>query len=140
MAALTADRATVRFGRQTSDSPHRLGVKAATNIYAGALCVNDGGVAAPGRTAAGLVPLGVARKRYDNTGGAANAIVGEFDAGDHLFANAGDITAVNIGADCFIVDDQTVSLDATGKSRAGKIVDVNPPGFTGVSVRISAGL
>jgi hypothetical protein len=135
MAALTADKATVRFGRQTSDSPHRLGIKAATNIYAGALCVNDGGTAAPARTATGLTVIGVSRKRYDNTGGAANAIYGEFDGGSHLFVNAGDITAANINADCFAVDDQTVSLDATGKSRAGTIVDVNPPGFTGVVVR-----
>jgi len=144
MAALTGDKNTVRFGRMLGDAPSQMGVKAATRLYAGALVVNDAGVAAPGRTATGLNVIGVARKNYDNTTGIANAMTGEYDMGDYLFVNstAGDlIAAVDVGNDCFIVDDQTVAkTSATStRSRAGKVIAVDPPGYTGVVVRVGVG-
>src|SRR5688572_5049513 len=129
MAALTTDKNCVRFGRMKADSPEPMGVKAATLIYGGAAVVNDGGVAAPARTATGLRTLGVARKRYDNTAGAANAIVGEYDTGDHLFVNGVDaVTAAMVGADCYWVDDQTVAGTDGGGTRsvAGKVKQLNP--------------
>lgn len=140
MTALAADRNTVRAGRQFPDSPVPLGVKASTKIYGGSLCVIDAGVAAPGRTATGLVPLGISRKTYDNTAGAASAIVGEFDQADGWFVNSGGdlVVAADIGADCYITDDQTVCHTATGKSRAGKVIALDAT--LGVLVRVVAGL
>src|SRR5687767_13971277 len=101
MAALTNDRNITRAGQMRGDAPSKLGVKAATLIYQGAAVVNDAGVAAPARTATGLVTMGVARLRYDNSAGAANAVTAECDMGDFFFANssAGDaITTADIGA------------------------------------------
>jgi hypothetical protein len=146
MTALAADRNTTRAGRQLGDSPAKMGVKAATKIYQGAAVVNDAGVAAPARTAASLITLGVARKPYDNTAGAANDIVGEYDMGDFFFANssAGDaIAAADIGNDCYWVDDATVAKtsNSAARSRAGKIIDVvASEGTYQVLVRVGVGI
>jgi|SRR6478672_8513469 len=141
MTALATGKNTVRFGALGEDSPSQMGVKANVVIHAGAAVVNDGGVAAPARTATGLITLGVARRKYDNTGGAANALTAEFDHGDFLFVNDGGdpVVAADVGADSYWTDDQTVSHTATGKSRAGKVIAVNPPGYTGVVVRVGTG-
>lgn len=141
MSALAADKNTVRFGALAGDAPSQMGVKATTLVYAGAGVVNDAGVACPARTATGLVTLGVARIRYDNSAGPANAIRAEFDHGDFLFVNDGTdlVVQADVGLDCFWKDDQTVSHTASGKSRAGKVIAVDPPGFTGVVVRVATG-
>ncbi len=127
-----------------ADGPNQMGVKAAAKIYAGALVVNDAGVAAPARTGIGLNVLGVARKQYDNSTGAANAMIGEFDHGAYVFVNDGadPIAAADVGNPCFITDDQTVCKTnaVNTKSAAGKIIAVNPPGITGVVVRVATGL
>lgn len=143
MTALAADKPNViRMGAMLPDSPNQLGVKASTKIYGGSLCVNDAGVAAPGRTATGLLVLGVARKQYDNSAGSAGDIIGEFDHGDYVFVNDGSDAVVvgDIGALCYIVDDQTVCHTSTGKSIAGRVVAINPPGITGVVVRVATGM
>lgn len=139
MTALAADKNTIRAGAMAEDSPVAMGVKASTKIYAGAAVVNDAGVAAPARTAAGLLTLGVARKQYDNTSGAANAIVGEFDIGDYWFVNDGGdpVLVANTGSLCYWTDDQTVSITATGKSVAGRVVKVDST--YGVLVRVGVG-
>lgn len=145
MTALAADRNITRAGNQLGDSPSKLGVKAATTIFQGAAAVNDAGVAAPARTAAGLITLGVARKPYNNAAGAANDIVGEFDMGDFFFANsaaADAIAAADIGNDCYWVDDQTVAKtsNSSARSRAGKIIDVvASEGTYQVLVRVGVG-
>jgi hypothetical protein len=139
MAALTTEKRSTRRGQELGDSQYPLGVKAATTIYMGAGVVNDGGVMAPARTATGLITMGIARETYDNAGGAANKIVGEARGGTYLFNNSagGDAIAVgDIGADAYWVDDQTVAKVATGRSRAGNIVDVVAEG---VFVRVGLG-
>lgn len=141
MTALAADFNRGRAGAQYPDSPVKMGVKGSTTIYAGSLAVNNAGVAAPATTATGLLVLGVARKQYANSG-ADNAITGEFDIGDHWFANSasGDlIAAADIGNDCWIVDDNTVAKTngSSSRSRAGKIIDVDST--LGVLVRVGVG-
>jgi len=129
MAALTRDRNTpMRMGDQIN-----LRVAANTVIFAGSLvCVNADGLAVPGKTATNLKALGRA-ENYINNQGANGAETINIRKGIFQFENslAADlITAGDIGADCFVVDDQTVAKTNGGNTRivAGKIYDVDPDG------------
>lgn len=139
MAALTNDRNTRRRDGAVFSDP----VAAGSLIHIGALvCLNAAGNAVPGSTATGLKARGVARERVDNSGGSAGDRHVETEAGVFRFANsgAGDaITRADIGADAWIVDDQTVAKTGAPvetvptRSIAGKIVDVDT---VGVWIRI----
>lgn len=134
MTALAATKLRDRKGAEYPDSPGALGMKAATRVWGGGMVVNDAGVLAPMRTATGLKCLGVAIRDVDNSGGAANAIPGEYKKGVFgPFTNSasGDlITAADIGSDCYGVDDDTVAkTDNSGaRSVAGRIESVDASG------------
>lgn len=129
MAALTKDRDTQR---KSDPDLYAFPVKAATTIFAGSLVVNDAGVAAPGRTATTLKALGRAESYVANPG-AAGAEKVTVRRGVFRFGNssAGDAIALSdVGANCYIVDDQTVAkTDGTGtRSIAGVVRDVDAQG------------
>ena len=129
MAALTAERNTKKRQGGIRDFP----VKANVKIFQGALVVLDAGYAAPGRTATGLIAVGMATETIDNTGGLAGAVKAPIEEGCFLFGNsaAGDLIAqADVGQDCYLVDDQTVAkTSATNtRSRVGKIVAVEAAG------------
>lgn len=128
--ALTKDRNTKRRdGRLFSDP-----VAAATRIFAGSLmCLNATGDAVPGSTSTTLKARGVALEQVDNLSGAAGAVRIQSSRGVFPFANsaAGDqITRADIGANAYIVDDQTVAKTngTNTRSVAGVIRDVDSDG------------
>ena len=136
MAALTSPRNTKSRIGNVFGFP----IKANTTCIQGGIAVLDAGYAAPGRTAAGLIAVGMTLET------AAAVVAGDASArvetGIFKFANsaAGDLIAqANVGADCYIVDDQTVALTDGGatRSRAGKISAVDADG---VWVQIGLGL
>jgi len=136
MAALTAARNTKARIGNVFDYP----VKAATTCIQGGIAVLDAGFAAPGRTAVGLIAVGMTLETV--TAVAAGDVSARVEAGIFKFANstAGDLIAqANVGADCYIVDDQTVALTNGGatRSRAGKVSAVDADG---VWVQIGLGL
>ncbi len=127
MAALAAARNTDQLGNYPYVHKWRVPVKASTKIWQGAACVIDAGYLAPARTATGLISAGVAHKTYDNSAGSAGAVVASVERGVFAFNNSagGDLIAqANVGADCYWVDDQTVALVGTGRSRAGRIIQL----------------
>jgi hypothetical protein len=133
MAALTRERQPDRLGEEIVryDHPIAANVKA----WAGAIAVIDPatGLAKPAVTGTNLRTAGVFEKTYDNTGGAASAFRVAIRGGCFLMNNstAGDLIAqVDVGKDCYLVDDQTVAkTDGTGtRSIAGKIQDVTAAG------------
>ena len=130
MAALSADRNTPIRTAEDFEFP----VAASTLIYAGSLvCINASSLATKGAVATTLKCVGVAQERADNSAGAASAIRVKVRRGCFRFANsaAADLIALaDIGADCFIVDDQTVAKTNGGATRsiAGKIRDVDADG------------
>ncbi len=130
MVALTTDRNTpALLGEKRSGS-----VAAAALIYAGALVMrNAAGDLVPGQTAVGLVGVGRAEARFDNTAGAAGAITAIYRPGVFRFANsaaADQLTAADIGKSCYAVDDQTVAkTDGTAtRSKAGIVDSVDANG------------
>lgn len=130
MTALTKDKDTkMQLGDQQAHS-----VLAATLIYAGALvCLNAAGWAIPGATATGLIAIGRADERADNSAGANGDIKAKVRSGVFRFENSASadlITQAEIGDDCYIVDDQTVAKTdgSSTRSVAGKIVQVDAQG------------
>lgn len=130
MAALSADRNTPIRTAEDFEFP----VAASTLIYAGSLvCINASSLATKGAVATTLKAVGIATERADNSAGAAGAIRVKVRRGCFRFANsgAGDMIALaDVGADCYIVDDQTVAKTNGGSTRsvAGKIRDVDADG------------
>ncbi len=129
MAALTKDRNTPYRDGTVFGYP----VAAAAVIHAGSLVVLNAGNAAPGSTALGLAAVGRAEEAVDNSAGAAGDKTVKTRRGVFRWANSGggDLIALSdVGADCYVVDDQTVAkTDGTGtRSVAGKVVDVDALG------------
>lgn len=130
MAALTADRPTPKRDGKTLSLP----VAAATKLFAGSIvCVNTSSLAVKGAVSTTLKAAGVAREQADNSAGAASDIRVEVSRGIHQFANssAGDLIALaDIGAICYIVDDQTVAKTngSSTRSAAGIVRDVDANG------------
>lgn len=129
MAALTADRNTLRAEGQIEGHP----VKAGARIFAGALvCLDAAGWAVPGATAATLVTLGRAEAAVNNADGANGAAQVNVRRGTFRWANAGaePVTRADIGKPAFVVDDQTVARTNGGNSRsaAGIIRNVDAHG------------
>ncbi|MBI2278189.1 MAG: hypothetical protein HYU74_12615 [Dechloromonas sp.] len=136
MAALTAPRNTKKRIGNVLGFP----VKAATACIQGGLAVLDAGYAAPGRTAVSLIAVGMFTESV--TAVAAGDVSANVEAGTFKFANsaAGDLIAqADVGADCYIVDDQTVAKTNGGatRSRAGKVAAVDADG---VWVQVGLGL
>lgn len=136
MSALTDARNTKELSGEVFGFP----VGASTTCYQGGIAVLNAGYAKPGTTATGLVAVG----RFEETAAAVSA--GDASVrvkrGIFKFVNsaAGDaIAQADVGADCYIVDDQTVAKTngTNTRSRAGQIVGVDGDG---VWVQIGLGL
>lgn len=136
MAALANDRNVPRHSAGAIPDVLAFPQKGATTIFNGALCVLNGGYLAPGTTATGLIAVGVrwkGRSQVSGGDGTANQngdTLVEVEGGVFPFKNSasGDlITQADVGADCFIVDDQTVAKTngTNTRSRAGKITAVD---------------
>lgn len=108
-------------------------VAAATKIFGGALAVLENGFATRGRTATGLVAIGMAIMTADNSSGADGDINVTVERDDwfRLGNDVGDpVTRSSIGQPCYIVDDETVAAtDGTNtRSKAGTVRDVDDVG------------
>ena len=127
MGALSAERNTPRRAADLLT----LAIAANKKIYAGAIVARDAaGRATPGATATDILGVGRAAETVDNTGGAADLLQVPIEKGVFLFANsvADPVVKADIGNDCYIVDDQTVSHTDTNQSVAGKVYDVEAAG------------
>jgi hypothetical protein len=119
MTACTTDRnTTYRMGVEIAYP-----VKAATRIYAGSMvAVDNTGYALPAANATGHKLVGVALEQVDNSTGANGAVLirvrttGVFDFG------ATSISQANVGADMYVVDDQTFDdVDPGQGIKCGKL-------------------
>ena len=114
MSALTAPRNTYEI----AGSQIQLEIKAENTIHAGALVAIDSGKAVPAANAAGLKVVG----RAEQSGGGGDKIM--VKRGVFLYANnTGDaVTAANIGAYCYVADDQTVQASANSNAVVAGLV------------------
>lgn len=127
MAALTEDRNTPRRTGDTISLP----AAAAKKFYAGSIVARDAaGNATPGATAADILGAGRCKAQVDNSAGAAGDLRVEIEKGVFRFANsaADPVLVSDIGNNCYIEDDQTVSHTDTNQSVAGVVFDVDAQG------------
>ena len=106
----------------------------ATKAYAGAIAVLSAGYIAPATTALNLKCVGRFEQTSDNllgADGAKNVDVLQGVFGPYVNSAAGDaIAQLDVGNDCFLVDDQTLAKTNGGgtRSRAGIVVKVTSEG------------
>lgn len=130
MTALAANRATPFREGGVLELP----VAAAKHIYQGSLVAIDAsGNAEPGSTATGKLAAGRAEAEVDNSSGSAGDLSVRVRQGTFRWGNStstDEITAAEIGDQCYIVDDQTVAKTNGGSTRsvAGRVVDVDAQG------------
>lgn len=129
MAALTAARNTPQRAGDILGYP----VKASVKPIQGGIAVLSAGYAAPATTATGLIAIGRFEQTVDNTSGADGALSVQVRRGTFRFGNSasGDLVAqADAGADCYLVDDQTVAKTSGTNTRsvAGKIIAVDSDG------------
>lgn len=87
----------------------------------------------PGAVSTTLLPVGKFAETVDNTGGAAGAVLVTVEFPREINAEWWDndtgtaVTAADVGQDCYILDDHTVSFsDGTGtRSKAGRVLQVD---------------
>ncbi|MGB6054036.1 MAG: hypothetical protein WBG17_02225 [Burkholderiaceae bacterium] len=131
MTALTADRNTLRRDGVDFEYPVKSGAKIFTGSIVAISTAN--GFATKGATATTLKCVGVAQEQADNTNGADGDIRVKVRRGVFRFANSAStdaITLADVGADCYLVDDQTVAKTSNTNARsvAGKVEDVDSGG------------
>ncbi|MDR2450947.1 MAG: hypothetical protein LBE85_04070 [Candidatus Accumulibacter sp.] len=133
MPALTNARNTPQRAGDVFDFP----IKAAVHGHQGGIAVLSGGYAAPATVATGLIAIGRFEQDANNTGGANGAFLARVRRGIFKYANSTStdlIAQADVGADCYLVDDQTVGKTAAivssnpTRSRAGKVVAVDADG------------
>lgn len=131
MTALTADRDTQARAGLLFSYP----AKAAKKFFVGAIAAIDSanGFLTPGAASTTLKGAGIVQEQIDNTAGADGAVNVTVKRGLWRVANsagADQLTLADVGADCYIVDDQTVAKTdgTTTRSVAGVVRDVDANG------------
>lgn len=106
-------------------------VAANTAIKEGTMvAVNADGYAVPAFKTAGLMVAGCAMRYTDNTDGADGAASVPVRRGVFVWDNDGSIEVTDILKDAYAADEKTVTINADGSSRAGKILAVDSDGVT----------
>jgi hypothetical protein len=131
MTAATKDRDT----QEVTGRNRVFAMKAAVKVYVGTMSHMDtNGRVGPGITAATGRCVGVYTDAVDNSAGAAGAKSAETKRGIFgPFANStstDEITGADVGADCYLVDDQTVAKTNGSNTRivAGRVHQVETAG------------
>lgn len=126
--ALTKKREIVTRDLAAIAHPVAAGAK---GFEGGLLVVNAAGFALAGYEAENLTCVGRTNATFDNTGGSNGGAlaIGRVDYACRYDNDAvAPVTRAHINKPCYIKDDVTVSSDATGRSAAGTVRDVDADG------------
>lgn len=125
-----------RVGNQKLSSTDLLIPVAAGEVIREAtmVAVNEEGYAVAASKAEGLVTAGCALAFTDNASGDAGGANVPVRRGAFVWANDGSIERTDLLKDAYVSDAVTVTLTATGSSRAGKILAVDDDGAVTVDM------
>ena len=99
------------------------------SITAGHLvAISAAGYASEASKAENLIIAGCAMKPVDNTGGEDGAVAVQVRRGSFVWNNDGSIKATDVMKMCYVSDAQTVTITATGSSKAGVILGIEGDG------------
>ncbi len=126
MAALTAGRATQEWAPFTAQRSYKQALS--TQVWEGGIiALNASGLAAPAGSGTGLVAVGVAQLSQLSVSTTPYAQL-EVHQGSFSFIADTAFTLLNIGSNCYMLDDQTVTMTSTGHSVAGVVVQIDDAG------------
>lgn len=133
MTALAAARGTVQMDGGVIPATLTVKLATATTVYQGGIvCVDTStGYGTPGAVSTTLIVMGIAEETVTNSGANGAKSVNVRPGVFKMVNYASDpIAQANVGAECYIFDDQTVAAtDGTAaRSVAGKIVQVDSDG------------
>jgi hypothetical protein len=141
MTALAGARNTPHLGAgEVVLTSHDVALKAGTKAYkGGVLCTDSTGYGVKATATTGLICCGIldpqqaAQPNLDNTSGSSGDIIARVTPGNHRLGNSlstDAITVADVGAVCYLVDDQTVAKTDGGGARspAGIIEAVDSSG------------
>lgn len=94
------------------------------------VAVNSSGYAVTASKAEGLTVAGCAMRFVENDTNTDGAVDVHVRRGVFVWDNDGSIEATDILKDAYVSDAKTVTITATGSSRAGKILAVDSDGVT----------
>lgn len=94
------------------------------------VAVGTDGYAVPASKTEGLTVAGCAQQFADNSKGADGDVSVLVRRGAFVWNSDGTIKGTDLLKDAYVSDAQTVTITATGSSRAGKILAVDPDGIT----------
>ncbi len=128
--ALSANSSTIVEKQSNLSLRQEFPVEANAVFFQGAIVViNSDGYAEPATTATTLRTVGRCEVAVDNTGGANGAVNVTVFAGIFgPYVNDDAIAQADVGTLCYLVDDNTVSNDNTGKSVAGTTFEITSDG------------
>jgi len=127
MSALTAAR---QEPREITWTERKFPLNGGSKAFAGGIACIDltDGVVRPAANATTQVPIGIFQEDVDNSAGAdgdlsvnvslSRTVNGRWFLND---PGAGAATSAHVGQDCFLLDDQTVTMTPTGASKAGRV-------------------
>jgi hypothetical protein len=125
MSALSAGRVAAEWAPNTVLRTYAQAVS--KQVWNGALlALNASGYAQPGVSGTGQIAIGVAQYSQLTTSSQNTNIDVHAGIFNFLADSAFGLTA--IGSNCYIVDDQTVSLTSTGHSLAGVVQQIDAAG------------
>lgn len=138
MTALINDRSTPQLAVKSIGLPVAVGTPI---CFKGArACIDTAtGLCVQGKPSTTLVPVGLFAERVDNRTGA-QTVFAQVSLDREIllrwYANDGTVTAASLLQDCYILDDQTVTMNPTGASKSGRIWQVDS--VKGVAVETGA--
>lgn len=92
------------------------------------IAINADGFAEEATLKEGLRVAGCSQKYRDNSNGEDGEVAIPVRRGTFFWNNDGSITVKHILKDCYVSDAQTVTINAEGSSRVGKILGVESDG------------
>src|SRR5438552_12608101 len=101
-------------------------VKGSTTIYEGSQVALNAGYLAPAATATGLIGVGTAAQTIVNAGADGAATCEAWISISKWDNKSTDlVVAADVGATCYMYDDNTVNHTSTGASSAGKAIQLD---------------
>jgi hypothetical protein len=132
MAALTAGRATQAWAPFTTIRSYQQVL--AGQIYEGGIvALNSSGLAAAAGSGTGQTAVGVAQLSQLAVSVTPYSNITVAQGTFHVLADSA-FSLSNIGSNCYLIDDQTVSMTATGHSVAGVVVQIDSAGNPWVKI------
>ena len=132
MAALTAGRATQQWAPLTSIRAYRQAL--AGQIYEGGIvALNASGLATAAGSGTGQVAVGVADLSQLAVSVTPYSYIQVQQGTFHVLADTA-FALTNIGSNCYMLDDQTVTMTSTGHSIAGVVCDIDASGNPWVKI------